>query len=58
MFYGMLRRTGPVWLHTMRRLGFLWESFFAAQRGDSSYERELARAPWLRRAAAMRVDRQ
>jgi flavin-dependent dehydrogenase len=58
MFYGMVRRTGRAWLLAMHRLGFLWKAFFAAQRGDSSYERELARAPWLARAAAARVGRQ
>lgn len=57
MFYGMLRRTGRGWLAASSRAGFLWESFFAAQRGDSSYARELARVPWLEGIAAARVDR-
>lgn len=57
MFYGMLRRTGRGWLAASSRAGFLWESFFAAQRGDSSYARELARLPWLEGIAAARVDR-
>jgi flavin-dependent dehydrogenase len=56
MFYGMLRRTGSAWLQTMRRLAFLWTSFFEAQRGDSSYAAELARAQWLANIAAARVD--
>ncbi len=56
MFYGMLRHAGGAWLQTMRRLPFLWESFFAAQRGDSSYERELGRASWLAKVAATRME--
>lgn len=58
MFYGMLRRLGGAWLRAAQPLGFLWESFFAAQRGDSSYEWALARAPWLAKAASARVARQ
>lgn len=56
MFYGMLRRFGGTWLRGSRYAGSLWESFFKAQRGDSTYARELARAPWLAKAAAARLD--
>jgi hypothetical protein len=56
MFYGMLRRLGGTWLRGSRHAGSLWESFFKAQRGDSTYARELARAPWLAKAAAARLD--
>lgn len=58
MFYGMLRRTGGAWLRAARYIGPLWESFFAAQRGDSSYAEALGRMPWLAQLAAARVDRQ
>jgi len=57
MFYGMSRHLGSAWLRVARPMGFLWEAFFEAQRGDSSYARELGRAPLLARAAAARVDR-
>ena len=51
MFYGMLRRAPRPWMFASAHVPFLWGSFFAAQRGDSSYAREARRAGPLATAA-------
>ena len=47
MFYGMLRRAPRPWMAASGRLPFLWNAFFAVQRGESTYARECARVPFL-----------
>ncbi len=51
MFYGMLRRAPRAWMFASARVPFLWDAFFAVQRGESSYAREVARIPVLPRLA-------
>ena len=57
MFYGMLRRAPRPWMFASAHVPFLWGSFFAAQRGDSSYAREARRAGPLASAAAALLRR-
>ncbi|HET7736966.1 MAG TPA: geranylgeranyl reductase family protein [Tepidiformaceae bacterium] len=52
MFYGMLRRAPRPWMFASGHAGFLWDAFFAAQRGESTYAREVGRIPLLPRLAA------
>jgi geranylgeranyl reductase family protein len=52
MFYGMLRRAPRPWLLATARFPYLWTAFFAVQRGDSSYARELSQVPLLATLAA------
>lgn len=47
MFYGMLRRAGRPWMFASAHTPFLWNAFFAVQRGESTYAREAARVPLL-----------
>lgn len=47
MFYGMLRRIPRPWMFASARTSFLWNAFFAVQRGESTYAREAARVPVL-----------
>jgi hypothetical protein len=47
MFYGMLRRAPQAWLLSTRYTPWLWDAFFAVQRGESTYAREAARVPVL-----------
>ena len=55
MFYGMLRRAPKPWMLASKYTSFLWEAFFAVQRGDSTYAREAGRIPLLPRIAASRA---
>ncbi len=55
MFYGMLRRAPRPWMFASAHTGFLWNTFFAVQRGESTYAREVARLPFLSRIAAKRA---
>lgn len=57
MFYGMLRRFPRPWMAASSRFGYLWDAFFAVQRGESTYARETARVPILPGAAARMLDR-
>lgn len=43
IFYGGLRRAPLPWFAAARLLPALWSSFFAVQRGDSTYAREVGR---------------
>ena len=52
MFYGMLRRLPRPWMFASAHTGFLWNAFFAVQRGESTYAREVARIPLLPGLAA------
>lgn len=52
MFYGMLRRAPRPWMFASGRVPFLWNAFFAVQRGESTYAREAARVPVLPALAA------
>jgi flavin-dependent dehydrogenase len=52
MFYGMLRRAAGPWMFASAHLPFLWNAFFAVQRGESTYAREVARIPVLPAVAA------
>lgn len=52
MFYGMLKRAPRPWMFASKHTSFLWEAFFAVQRGDSTYAREVGRIPLLPRIAA------
>ena len=47
MFYGMLRRVPRAWMSATAHAPFLWDAFFAVQRGESSYAREAGRVPLL-----------
>jgi geranylgeranyl reductase family protein len=47
MFYGMLRRFPRPWMFASAHTGFLWNAFFAVQRGESTYAREVERIPVL-----------
>jgi geranylgeranyl reductase family protein len=47
MFYGMLRRAPRPWMFASAKLPYLWDAFFAVQRGESTYAREAARIPLL-----------
>ena len=47
MFYGMLRLAWRPWMFASAHLPFLWDAFFAVQKGDSTYAREAARIPLL-----------
>lgn len=57
MFYGMLRRAARPWMFASAHTPFLWNAFFAVQRGESTYAREAARVPLLPRLAARMIDR-
>ncbi len=57
MFYGMLRRAARPWMFASAHTPFLWNAFFAVQRGESTYAREVARIPVLPRIAARMLDR-
>ncbi|MGH2607565.1 MAG: geranylgeranyl reductase family protein [Tepidiformaceae bacterium] len=52
MFYGMLRRAPRPWMFASAHVPFLWDAFFAVQKGDSTYAREMSRIPGLPRLAA------
>ncbi len=58
MFYGMLRRFPRPWMLASSHTGFLWNAFFAVQRGESTYAREVARIPVLPWAAEKLLARQ
>ncbi len=52
MFYGMMRRAPRPWMFAGGHFGYLWGAFFAVQRGESTYARELDRIPLLPGLAA------
>lgn len=47
LFYGMLRRVARPWMFASAHTPYLWNAFFAVQRGESTYAREAARVPLL-----------
>lgn len=51
MFHGMLHRAARAWMFASDHTPFLWNAFFAVQRGESTYAREVARIPLLPRIA-------
>jgi len=55
MFYGMLRRAPKPWMLASAHTGFIWNAFFAVQRGESTYAREMARLPLLPAIAGRRL---
>lgn len=55
MFYGVLNRAPRPWMFASAHLPFLWDAFFAVQRGESTYAREVARVPLLPRIARHRL---
>ncbi len=57
MFYGMLRRAPKPWMFASAHVGFLWDAFFAVQKGESTYAREAARIPLLPGIAQRMLDR-
>lgn len=57
MFYGMLGRFPAPWMQATRALPYLWDAFFAVQRGESTYAREVSRVPLLPALAAHRLAR-
>ena len=57
MFYGMLRRAAGPWMFASAHTPFLWNAFFAVQRGESTYAREVARLPLLPSVAARMLQR-
>lgn len=52
MFYGMLRRAPRPWMVASSKFPYLWDAFFAVQKGESTYAREAARVPLLPGLAA------
>lgn len=46
-FYAGLRRSAGAWLTASRFMPGLWPAFFAVQRGESTYRREVERIPFL-----------
>jgi flavin-dependent dehydrogenase len=58
MFHGMLRRAPRPWMFASGRLPYLWDAFFAVQRGESTYAREAARVPVLPGLARRMIGRQ
>lgn len=52
MFYGMLRRAPRPWMVASSKFPYLWDAFFAVQKGESTYAREAARVPILPGLAA------
>jgi geranylgeranyl reductase family protein len=58
MFYGMLGRAPRPWLFAASHTPMLWDAFFAVQKGESTYAREVARFPWLARIAARQLGMQ
>lgn len=52
MFYGMLRRAPRPWMVASSKFPYLWDAFFAVQKGESTYAREAARVPVLPGIAA------
>lgn len=56
MFYGMLRRAARPWMLASAHTPFLWNAFFAVQKGESTYAREVARIPVLPSIAARMVS--
>ncbi|MBI2764397.1 MAG: geranylgeranyl reductase family protein [Chloroflexi bacterium] len=52
MFYGMLRRAPRPWMFASGKAPLLWDAFFAVQKGESTYAREVARIPLLPAIAA------
>lgn len=52
VFYGVLSRAPRPWMFASAHVSFIWDAFFAAQRGESTYARELARVPVLPRLAS------
>jgi geranylgeranyl reductase family protein len=57
MFFGMLRRAPRPWLFASAKIPLLWDAFFAVQRGDSTYVREVDRVPILPSAARRLMQR-
>lgn len=58
MFYGMLRRAPRPWMFASSKFPYLWDAFFAVQRGESTYAREAARVPILPGIAQRMLDRE
>ena len=57
MFYGMLRRFPRPWMFASAHTSLLWNAFFAVQRGESTYAREVERVPLLPGAARWMLGR-
>jgi flavin-dependent dehydrogenase len=57
MLYGMLRRMPRAWMFASGKLPYLWDAFFAVQRGESTYAREAARVPLLPGMARWLMER-
>lgn len=57
MFYGMLNRAPKPWMLASAHVGYLWDAFFAVQKGESTYAREAARIPLLPALAQKMLDR-
>ncbi len=57
MFYGALRRFPRPWMFASAHTPFLWNAFFAVQRGESTYAREVERVPLLPGAARRMLGR-
>jgi geranylgeranyl reductase family protein len=57
MFYGALRRAPAAWMLASAHAGLLWDAFFAVQRGESTYAREVDRIPLLPRISRWMQER-
>lgn len=57
MFYGVLGKRPRPWMFASQRLPFLWNAFFAVQRGESTYAREVERIPLLAATARRLMER-
>ncbi|MGE3076908.1 MAG: geranylgeranyl reductase family protein [Dehalococcoidia bacterium] len=58
MFYGMLRRAPRPWMFASAKFPYLWNAFFAVQRGESTYAREAGRIPLLPGIAQRMLERE
>lgn len=57
LFYGALNKAPRPWTFAAGKLPFLWSAFFAVQRGESTYAREVGRLPGATWLAARSWDR-
>ena len=53
-----LRRAPRPWMFASSKFPYLWDAFFAVQRGESTYAREAARVPLLPGIAQRMLDRE
>ncbi len=57
LFYRMLARAPGPWMFASAHFPYLWDAFFAVQKGESTYAREAARIPLLPGLAQRMLER-